>query len=601
MVLKSSFNTTNIYTDYPVKGLSNNTGSSVLSKPNSAVNPTDKLVGTVGDKFTIKADKTKSQKPIEPVSVIFNRIKQKCDENDIDINELQRGIENITGLVTEEDKNKLTEKQQAVLFSIVEKILDRSIKLKKVHKNNDIDLLKSVLNQAAFASEVIIKQKSYQDYNSLDNDVNSLGNEFLNAIENLTLDELDSRISKLKEDTKKEIEEFNKSIAGYSEKEQKEMKKAKLEQMNATLSLMYLRLCERASKEVSLNALTMLSPNDAEKCHEALYDMQASDELRKELAIADDYNIDKRLLKSYEAEGIKFDEEAYQKMVARKTSWKDKTSLTEYYAQFNSALANREENTYLTEEVVNTTYKGIGVGAQINHVMTEDEKSEFVKTWNSDVKAYYGENSKQYEELKSHVEQKVEEYNKGEVQKQEANLSASEVKTELSVKQHYQSLSRTQVPIMPSPASLSNFTKTFGNNHFDLNNKYVVTNPENVDISEIRRRISEGELRTDKDIQEAIGANSNHEVVTFLAKDPVLRVTQKARIRNYISNENPANGNLQTLAEKVPVIIPDIMNYMRGDKQKFAEQLISQRKVSYDRAKGIEKELEDENGQKISV
>lgn len=600
MVLKSSFNTTNIYKDYPAKGLSNNTGSSVLSKPNSAVNPTDKLVGTVGDKFT-KADKTKSQKPIEPVSVIFNRIKQKCDENDIDINELQRGIENITGLVTEEDKNKLTEKQQAVLFSIVEKILDRSIKLKKVHKNNDIDLLKSVLNQAAFASEVIIKQKSYQDYNSLDNDVNSLGNEFLNAIENLTLDELDSRISKLKKDTKKEIEEFNKSIAGYSEKEQKEMKKAKLEQMNATLSLMYLRLCERASKEVSLNALTMLSPNDAEKCHEALYDMQASDELRKELAKADDYNIDKRLLKSYEAEGIKFDEEAYQKMVARKTSWKDKTSLTEYYAQFNSALENREENTYLTEEVVNTTYKGIGVGAQINHVMTEDEKSEFVETWNSDVKAYYGEDSKQYKELKSHVEQKVEEYNKGEVQKQEANLSASEVKTELSVKQHYQSLSRTQVPIMPSPASLSNFTKTFGNNHFDLNNKFVVTNPENVDISDIRRRISEGELRTDKDIQEAIGANSNHEVVTFLAKDPVLRVTQKARIRNYISNENPANGNLQTLAEKVPVIIPDIMNYMRGDKQKFAEQLISQRKVSYDRAKGIEKELEDENGQKISV
>lgn len=600
MVLKSSFNTTNIYKDYPAKGLSNNTGSSVLSKPNSAVNPTDKLVGTVGDKFT-KADKTKSQKPIEPVSVIFNRIKQKCDENDIDINELQRGIENITGLVTEEDKNKLTEKQQAVLFSIVEKILDRSIKLKKVHKNNDIDLLKSVLNQAAFASEVIIKQKSYQDYNSLDNDVNSLGNEFLNAIENLTLDELDSRISKLKKDTKKEIEEFNKSIAGYSEKEQKEMKKAKLEQMNATLSLMYLRLCERASKEVSLNALTMLSPNDAEKCHEALYDMQASDELRKELAKADDYNIDKRLLKSYEAEGIKFDEEAYQKMVARKTSWKDKTSLTEYYAQFNSALENREENTYLTEEVVNTTYKGIGVGAQINHVMTEDEKSEFVETWNSDVKAYYGEDSKQYKELKSHVEQKVEEYNKGEVQKQEANLSASEVKTELSVKQHYQSLSRTQVPIMPSPASLSNFTKTFGNNHFDLNNKFVVTNPENVDISDIRRRISEGELRTDKDIQEAIGANSNHEVVTFLAKDPVLRVTPKARIRNYISNENPANGNLQTLAEKVPVIIPDIMNYMRGDKQKFAEQLISQRKVSYDRAKGIEKELEDENGQKISV
>ncbi len=600
MVLKSSFNTTNIYKDYPAKGLSNNTGSSVLSKPNSAVNPTDKLVGTVGDKFT-KADKTKSQKPIEPVSVIFNRIKQKCDENDIDINELQRGIENITGLVTEEDKNKLTEKQQAVLFSIVEKILDRSIKLKKVHKNNDIDLLKSVLNQAAFASEVIIKQKSYQDYNSLDNDVNSLGNEFLNAIENLTLDELDSRISKLKKDTKKEIEEFNKSIAGYSEKEQKEMKKAKLEQMNATLSLMYLRLCERASKEVSLNALTMLSPNDAEKCHEALYDMQASDELRKELAKADDYNIDKRLLKSYEAEGIKFDEEAYQKMVARKTSWKDKTSLTEYYAQFNSALENREENTYLTEEVVNTTYKGIGVGAQINHVMTEDEKSEFVETWNSDVKAYYGEDSKQYKELKSHVEQKVEEYNKGEVQKQEANLSASEVKTELSVKQHYQSLSRTQVPIMPSPASLSNFTKTFGNNHFDLNNKFVVTNPENVDISDIRRRISEGELRTDKDIQEAIGANSNHEVVTFLAKDPVLRVTQKARIRNYISNENPANGNLQTLAEKVPVIIPDIMNYMRGDKQKFVEQLISQRKVSYDRAKGIEKELEDENGQKISV
>ena len=558
------------------------------------------MVGTVGDKFT-KADKTKSQKPIEPVSVIFNRIKQKCDENDIDINEMQRGIENITGLVTEEDKNKLTEKQQAVLFSIVEKILDRSIKLKKVHKNNDIDLLKSVLNQAAFASEVIIKQKSYQDYNSLDNDVNSLGNEFLNAIENLTLDELDSRISKLKKDTKKEIEEFNKSIAGYSEKEQKEMKKAKLEQMNATLSLMYLRLCERASKEVSLNALTMLSPNNAEKCHEALYDMQASDELRKELAKADDYNIDKRLLKSYEAEGIKFDEEAYQKMVARKTSWKDKTSLTEYYAQFNSALENREENTYLTEEVVNTTYKGIGVGAQINHVMTEDEKSEFVETWNSDVKAYYGEDSKQYKELKSHVEQKVEEYNKGEVQKQEANLSASEVKTELSVKQHYQSLSRTQVPIMPSPASLSNFTKTFGNNHFDLNNKFVVTNPENVDISDIRRRISEGELRTDKDIQEAIGANSNHEVVTFLAKDPVLRVTQKARIRNYISNENPANGNLQTLAEKVPVIIPDIMNYMRGDKQKFVEQLISQRKVSYDRAKGIEKELEDENGQKISV
>ena len=153
--------------------------------------------------------------------------------------------------------------------------------------------------------------------------------------------------------------------------------------------------------------------------------MQRNDEARKELANNDIYENDLLHLKIYQARGENLQSEDYQSYVQTKNSWKDADALDQYYEDFKAAIDERQKYSFLTDDIIKATYQGIGVGAQINHVMTSEQKTAFVEKWTSDVKEYYGEDSKEYKELKSYVEQKVEEYNKALQNKSEGGINKS--------------------------------------------------------------------------------------------------------------------------------------------------------------------------------
>lgn len=400
------------------KGIGRASNPISVVNPNGAdETPTDKLIVNSSE-TTAKSTDSRSAKEINQSIAVM------CQKYSLDVKKLKTGIENITGLVSDNDKSKLTEKQQAVLFSIIENSMQKAIQVKETGKRDDIDVVEAVLFDALLTSEIIIKKKTFKDLKSLDNDVQENATELLDAINNIkSVEEFEALKGKFEAQMKEKFEKEKAAIQKLPENERAEaieLLKAKHQARRQRLLSHY--IFPNASKEVSANALTIANSEDTGRITTGLYKMQASDKDRQELAVKyHSFGLDEKILKAQKERGEEFNQESWQEYVEVNTSWKDETSLTEYHNQVMSAAKEGK----LAEEVVKATHKGIGVGAQINHVMTSEQKTAFVEKWTSDVKEYYGEDSKEYKELKSYVEQKVEEYNKALQNKSEGGINKS--------------------------------------------------------------------------------------------------------------------------------------------------------------------------------
>ena len=393
------------------------------SNPISVVNPNDNF--DVGDKFISSSEDNVNalQNGYEPASEIYKRIQKTCAEHNIDIKKLGYGIQNITGLTVEDGKKKLSPEEQSVLYSIVELLVNRAV---KEHKNKNIDITDAILDQAYIVSECILKEKAYKDLKSFDKDVNNLGEEFINAVKKVdSREDIYSRIIGFDNNVNKWRADLEQQIEKLPKEQQADARKKQAIKERYFRKFIHARVTSITSNDTASKTLSIVNREDFVERNKKLYGMQRNDEARKELANNDIYENDLLHLKIYQARGENLQSEDYQSYVQTKNSWKDADALDQYYEDFKAAIDERQKYSFLTDDIIKATYQGIGVGAQINHVMTSEQKTAFVEKWTSDVKEYYGEDSKEYKELKSYVEQKVEEYNKALQNKSEGGINKS--------------------------------------------------------------------------------------------------------------------------------------------------------------------------------
>ena len=393
------------------------------SNPISVVNPNDNF--DVGDKFISSSEDNVNalQNGYEPASEIYKRIQKTCAEHNIDIKKLGYGIQNITGLTVEDGKKKLSPEEQSVLYSIVELLVNRTV---KEHKNKNIDITDAILDQAYIVSECILKEKAYKDLKSFDKDVNNLGEEFINAVKKVdSREDIYSRIIGFDNNVNKWRADLEQQIEKLPKEQQADARKKQAIKERYFRKFIHARVTSITSNDTASKTLSIVNREDFVERNKKLYGMQRNDEARKELANNDIYENDLLHLKIYQARGENLQSEDYQSYVQTKNSWKDADALDQYYEDFKAAIDERQKYSFLTDDIIKATYQGIGVGAQINHVMTSEQKTAFVEKWTSDVKEYYGEDSKEYKELKSYVEQKVEEYNKALQNKSEGGINKS--------------------------------------------------------------------------------------------------------------------------------------------------------------------------------
>ncbi|WP_176716456.1 hypothetical protein, partial [Aeromonas sp. EERV15] len=160
--------------------------------------------------------------------------------------------------------------------------------------------------------------------------------------------------------------------------------------------------------------MSILHGKDRGRFQTALYKMQTSDEARKNLAKYFNYDLSQRMLMASQARGEELPKESWQEYIQVNTSWQDAKSLNEFNNRVMAA-ATSKDNKYYTDDVIKATIKGIGIGAQINHVMTKDEINHFVEKWSTAVEKYYKNDPEALEELKTYVKRQVEELNKAEI------------------------------------------------------------------------------------------------------------------------------------------------------------------------------------------
>ena len=565
------------------------------AKINSTMNETGKTVAPPVDAFSASANSAVSQKVSErSAKEIYQSISVLCQKYSLDINKLKTGIENITGLVSDDDKKKLTEKQQAVLLSIVENSIQKAASFKE-NKNNSIDIVEAVLVDALITTEIIVKKKTFKDLKSLDNDVQENAKEFIDALKDIeSVEDFEASQANFEAHMKEKYEKEKEAI----NKLPKDQRAAAIERLKEKHAAIRARLLTHniylsCKKDVSANALAIANSKDTGRLTTGLYKMQPSDKARQELAVKyHSFGLDEKILNAQKARGDEFNKESWQEYVKVNASWKDEKSLIKYHTDVLTAVSEGK----LAKEVFKATTKGIGFGARINHVMSGEEKSQFIEKWTTDIKNYYGENSDEYKEIKAYVEQKVEEYNKAQLEKQaeaktekqtefakqtnETSKPNQDVQTAQLLQQKIRYADRIE---LTKKTNKDGFAAVYKSSESELTEKK----------SEVREKILSKELTSNTEIKEALGVGSERNVIEFIGKDPLLRVLEKNRIADYVRKQDVNSGNLQALATNVPVIIDIIMNNMRGNKEEFAQDLIRMKKVGFCETKRLEKETQD--------
>lgn len=575
-----------------------------MSYPNSAVNPKGETVGTVGDVVvkTSQENKTKTttstQNPVEKQPKIEKSSRQinqaiavTCQKHSLDLEKLITGIERITGLVKDEDKKEqLSETQKTIMLSVILNSLNKAIEAKET-KYKDIDVIDAVLMDATITSEIIIKKKTFKDLMSFDSEIKDNASDFINGINNIkTVEEFEA----LKAEFEAKMNaKYNAKKAEISklpaEQRDAAIKKLKAKQEAIRERILSHYVFGNTSNEISMNALTMASSNSVGKMTNALYSIQPNDKARAKLAKMHSFGLDEKILKAQQARGEKFNPESYQEYVQTNVSWKDSESLNAYQDEVMNAANNKKDPKYsfLTDEIIMATNKGVGIGAQMNHIMTSSEKAEFAERWTNDVKNYYGENSKEYKSLKSYVEQKVEEYSSAK--------SSTKEKTDLKAE-------TTQQPrqnIVGQNASLEFEQNAVPVRSLKFVSRVMPNNTINKAAEEkkqteanVRRKVLAGAITKDTEVMDALGLTNKSQLVEYYAKDPDLRDLKKEYIRIYIKDEKDEN-KLLYLAKKVPEIIPFIIENMRGDKKSFTDKLKQDGHLSHDQQALLKKELQN--------
>ena len=150
--------------------------------PNSAVNPNGDLAGNNLDEINITnqndTSSNKGSNKGESAKEIAQRIIMNCNKNGIDYYKIHKGLSKLTGLHGKKDLESLSPAQRAVMMKFVERSIDFAIK----HKRPNVDVEEMVLMNAFVTYEIVIKNRTFKDAASFENEINNNAGDFINNI-----------------------------------------------------------------------------------------------------------------------------------------------------------------------------------------------------------------------------------------------------------------------------------------------------------------------------------------------------------------------------------------------------------------------------------
>ena len=580
---------------------------SFTTSPISVVNPSGKVTGEVGEVLDIKQynqKETKKYNEADELQKTKRNLRELCDKANINFPLLMVNLSALTGK-TLSQFDKMNPTIQALLLNYVAKSIERVEK----HAKPNVDKLQAVVTDVAIMYNAIIRDKNGNIY-----DLEDLSPEEIKS----KRQEINIIMKKYKADRMLKCEKMSAEEKQIFEKEieaqeadfrytiyQTNLKKVSLK---SALELMFITSAIDGGKAVK-DFFDGLTPEQRVEVASTMHDFDSFKEYIKELKQRGENISDEQALQGFED---------YHRIFG---SYKTKESFDEYQLAAHNARINGE----LPEEVCRATSMGIGEAAYTNHVMSMEEKEASLQTWVqqndgflSDTEmAHVEQVSQQYvqEYLAQHPEEKdsfavvtksmreIAETTLGREFKPEnsQNDVAAKDKKSSSVSSNSKESSGQNVSAEVGAISYSPSVSPVGT--VSEGEVSPVDKPAQQSAAkqkedtktgsmaevEIKNKLLSGEM-TEGDAKKQLGG-TDHALIKFYTKDPVLRALNKDKILCYIETEKD-NEKLKELAKNAPQeVVSMIVNHMRGNKADFAQSLIQKHEVDFNTKQMLEEDI----------
>ncbi len=330
-------------------------------------------------------------------------------------------IEKVTGL-SKENFEKLTQKQKLITFKSIQASVKKYEYLKQEGKiSNDANIEEVIIANASDIYKAIASGafKDEAEYENFTTNINKeLGKDFSKLSKLERRDEFKRCKLELKEAFDKQLEEIQKLPEG--------------ERFAATQKLLlrqkfiarkyFIEVAAVQNSETAADAMLLLKAEDIEYGAKTLMQTRCSDQERTSVADYVDYSFTKEIIKTNSTFGEKVSSEKLKGYTETFMQYKSVDAAYEYQnaykedrkiyekalnKQRNGEALTEEEKTllsYMESDYYTATAQGIGQGALKNINMTNEQKAQFIATWDNDAKQF-----SDYEKVTTNVKKYIEE------------------------------------------------------------------------------------------------------------------------------------------------------------------------------------------------
>lgn len=399
--------------------------------PNSVTNPKGELVGTVGD--TLKIRKPQAMKKTEQMPDIKEQMSQKspqkpwqnnkelssnikgmqksievaCLKNPkIDYKLLMKGLGAIAGITEEQFKNLPENKQIALL-----KYIESSIrKAEKIAESQNINITEYIIVNAKITYDAVMRKGIFQnekEMEELNNDsiIKDAKENFIDGIEDLSLEEIDLRVEEFHKELEKGFLEKMEEIKKLPEAQRKAEEVKLREQFRVMKEQIYADVLAKVDSDTALEAMSIVDSKDFGKASKHFIRTRANDAERTRCADKADFKFFQRKVKFYYNIDNDLQREAIEEYNSNIVSYKSADAVAMYQQDYITSRQDPNRPYYMSEDIYTATAIGIGIGAELNVNMTAEEKAEFIHTWNIDAQKF-----SDYETVKDSVDAAIQEY-----------------------------------------------------------------------------------------------------------------------------------------------------------------------------------------------
>lgn len=546
---------------------------SVTKYPNS-VNGTEKTEGNT-DKFHT----TTGGKEIKPKKYDLKQLEQTvqvlCAENNIDPILLRKCLNEVMG-VTPEKFAQATEEQKAEALAFVKRSIIRAKNFGAKH-NKNINILKAVVLDAKFAHDAIVKG-TFSEMKDIDEKAKEYG------VDNVQQEVLEADWDKLSKKEKMlivrkaraqmlELKKTKEAEIAKLPKEEQEAARAKLAQEIETFSdNIFNAILMKVDSENAMHALTIGGADKVGDYAEKLLETRSDDAERMVVANKMDYNFyEEEILKELHEQGEQINAEALSKYNENVVAWKDTNASYVYQNDYKKArerFNKGEAPDYYSEEVFKSTAEGIGVGAQINHVMSAEEKATFTALWEKDAKDFGDK------DVIESVNQKVETY------KQEHPEEAKEIEKSQKI------FNRITGKDKSEPVKTFNVKERITFGKYENTGKNVnLQEPEqehasrpssentnnNISNKKLVQMLANGKITIEEALQKSANS-SKKKIITDICKNQAAKNNYAQDVKSFIQQETDVIF-LAFLAVQCNMVNEVIENYRGNEREKLYKNI----------------------------